>query len=408
MFLTDLQKKVSSTYILTLGLMWYPLPGLDGVKIFHLLSLFLIGLSAIKGLIRGLSIPKNYAGLVICLYFLHVFISIWGTVFVPNSWEPIKLLAWLVQILGCYIVSMTFLHNRENLASLFSASIYIFLSSFIVLSGLPILNVIELFIDAIVYADPNIIIFKFLAKAPNFQVIFGEDGVDGFRHTISIYLVVSLILILYFKPKRLWEIVAAGIAFLLILLFQSRSAWLSLFFFILLYSLHYFMSGKMNLRKFMLTVLTILFASIAGYFVMGLMLERLSSTASYDERLMRIDEGLMLIDQFSFTPISQSMREFGSSHIFVFDSYYHSGVLGLLVSILILVVHIALLYPRNLVFDFSYVFASSLIVTSMIRLLTAGSGLAGPGSLLALFAGLAILIMKRKENDHLTYAEETR
>ena len=86
------------------------------------------------------------------------------------------------------------------------------------------MEVVSIFRDAIVNANPKVIIFKFFGNAPLFLQL-SEDGLDGLRHGISQFLLLVFLVNAVAAKSRL-DFLALIISGALILLLQSRATWL--------------------------------------------------------------------------------------------------------------------------------------------------------------------------------------
>ena len=376
----NIELRLASATLLSVGILWYPLLTSMGVKT-HQLFIFV---SAIVGLLSGNLIVylKNKIRSDIFFVFLilwYIFTLFW-TIISPGNWSPIKVTSFLVQIImGNYILALI-LRNEGFffLRKLMNLSLLVFFIPMIFLSGLPPISVVQTFADGILQANPKIIIFGFFGKAPIFTS-FDADGLDGLRHTISLYLVFIAGLNLIKQNGKNNLFMFFGVTLVIIIL-QSRSAWLSLVPFLLAFFVDFYFLNKRNGFFAILGRLAFISAvvTLSIMVFIPLIMNRLSGTGSYEERGHRIKEALELVDKMSISPITE--RIYGSSHMFIFDTYYASGAVGLVCALfLCFVLFIRSLPSNRLSLDLQnakFLFG----IPFLVRLFTAGSGLPGIGS----------------------------
>lgn len=377
-----IELKVASATLLSVGILWYPLLDSVGLKTHQLL----IFLSAIVGIISGnlfiyLKTKIRSDLFFVCLIVWYIFTVLW-TIIAPGDWSPIKVTSFLTQIImGNYILALI-LRNKGflYLRKLMNLSLLVFFLPMIFLSGFPPISVLQIFADGILQANPKVIIFGFFAKAPIFTS-FDADGLDGLRHTISLYLVfIAGLNLIRINGKN--NVFTFFVITLVIIILQSRSAWLSLVPFLIAFIVDlYFLSKRNGLFGiFGRLVFVPSIITFSMFVFIPLIINRLSGTGSYEEREYRIEEALVLVDKLSISPITD--RIYGSSHMFIFDTYYASGIIGLASALFLCCVLLIRSLPssrlsldlKNAKFLFGIPF--------LVRLFTAGSGLPGIGSTL--------------------------
>lgn len=388
-FLRRLDLLLCQLLLISFSVLWFPITAEDGVKVHHIVIVALSIVAAISGSIFAFlhaslrETPVLHFALILWTLTLIITTTVFDT-----AWTPIKVTAFLAQILVGNYAAYRLVSARgvQGLKAPLNISIAIFLVTFFGLSGVPLGNIVEMFLRSITTANPNIIIFELLARAPLFQS-FSEDGLDGLRHTISVYLVLVLLVNACGLRSRL-DVVLCFMLLFLILLLQSRSAWLSLIGPAVAIGIA--QMWRMSAGQWLLTIMVGPVATAVAAITLGPILwTRLSQTQSYDARTDRLDEAVAYLGQYSLKPITM-FREFSSPHMFIFDSYYSGGIFAFFVACIVATCVGAKCLPRGKIIfhpaHLAFVFAAPLFV----RLFTAGSGLPGVGATFAFSVALAL------------------
>ena len=381
-FFLPIELNLARLLIISSSLLWYPLTS-SGIKLHQLIIILLASIGIMSG-----NLIKHFIFSIQKSPFLIIFITLWFcilftfTALYDASWSPIKIISFYLMFIvsnyGVYILIKE--RNESFLLKILNQSLIIFLFVFLFLTGLEVSEVFNIFYKAIINANPKIIIFGFFGNAPIFLAL-SEDGLDGLRHTISFYLVLVCLVnfVFYKKSKHIY----LGI-FLLALIFimQSRSAWLSLalvlpFLSIRLPKIKFSILKWIGILSIILPTIILLLIQIAPLIFVRIF----ESGSSYTGRLARISEALNLLGQFKLTPISLQ-REFSSSHIFIFDSYFSGGLIGFLLALLIIFSMFFIMFPNKISLNDKIPMTSLLILPIMVRFFTAGNGLPGIGSVL--------------------------
>ena len=127
---------------------------------------------------------------------------------------------------GCFAIYLILsTYGVSSLKSHLNYSLLAFFIIFLFFTGLEPVEVVSIFRDAIVNANPKLI-FKFFGNAPLFLQL-SEDGLDGLRHGISQFLLLVFLVNAVAAKSRL-DFLALIISGALILLLQSRTTWLAM------------------------------------------------------------------------------------------------------------------------------------------------------------------------------------
>ncbi len=381
--------------LVSLSILWYPIFSEDGVKAHHIIIIVLAAVATASGTLPSFL----HAEVQRRPFFYFALLGWYLTLLVTTSafdtaWTPVKVTSYSAQLLiGTYAAFR--LVQTKGIAGLkrpLNISFVIFLITFFGLSGVPLSNIADSFVRSIATASPNIIIFDFLARAPLFQS-FSEDGLDGLRHTVSMYLLLALLVNLMQIRKRTDIAISLALAILIVLL-QSRSAWLAFIGPAIAFGIA--KASRLRAGQWLLVLVTFPILAIGTVLTFGPVIwTRMTQSDSYSGRAERLDEALLYLRDFSFEPISM-FREFSSPHMFVFDSYYSGGVVAFILACFIcLYVAIQCLPKGRIVLQpahLGFVFA----VPLLIRLFTAGSGLPGMGATFGFSVALALNALPRK------------
>lgn len=380
---TQIELYLSRLLVLSASVLWYPLGAEEGIKVHHLIIAVLTPVSILSGnLLNHLYQtarlnPVFFVGMVGWLLTLT-----FTTLSADAAWSPVKVISFFLQVMMSNYAIYRILQSgtMNDLKRLLNFSLLLFSMPFFFLSGIPFLEVINIIVQTVLTANPKIIIFQFLAKAPLFQR-FSEDGLDGLRHTISLYfLLVLLVNIIQVRRKFDLAIILFLVFFLAV--FQSRSAWVGLTvpFVVLLLVKAYFAKIKMTQWLPIFLLATTLFSG-AVTLLAPMILARLQHTDSYSARVHRIAEAWDFLGDLSVAPITMN-RMFGSSHMYIFDSYFAGGLFGFIFAMFFIFGVVLSSVPKSKIRDnaatVGFIFAFPLLV----RLFTAGSGLPGIGATL--------------------------
>ena len=389
---------LSRLLILSSSLLWYPIVLLGGVKTHHVIIIILALTTCLSGnLINHIYLTfKRYPFLIMGMFGWVLVLSV-TTLLADTSWSLTKVISFFLQILiGNYAVTVVMADSGlDGLKKLLNFSLIFFLIPIIFFSGIPTIDVIEIVYRTIVQANPKIIIFEFLAKAPLF-LSFDADGLDGLRHTISLYLVLVFLVNLFANKKNWFDFLIIVFVIFIIVTLQSRAAWLALLPSIAVYMFFQVFVGRRSAMVWFVLVVFVLLVVIVAITILGpLIVSRLTHVDSYGERMYRFHDAWNWFADLSFSPITMN-RMYGSSHTFIFDSYYSGGILGFILSAVIIFTVVATSFPHTRArFEFRYlifIFAFPLIV----RMLTAGSGLPGFGATLCFSVALYLAMHRRK------------
>lgn len=391
---TDLA--LAKLLVLSVSILWFPILG--SVKAHQVLvALLLISGTVGGGLIRFLGAQFKCApGLFGSLFAWGIY-TFYTAALMPANWAPLDILKFVAQfVLSSYaiflILSKSGMSCLQRYANL---SLIVFLTICVFFVGYSPVESFNIFFEAIVTANPKIIIFKFFGSAPLF-VELSADGLDGLRHGISQYLLLIL-LINAVVAQSVKEYALMLIIFILILLLQSRATWLAMFLAAFFYLSRNVFFTRHNIKTLLLALLTGCIGAAATSALLPLLFARIfESTSSYEGRLDRLTEALQLLD-VSFAP-QMSERMFSSSHMFLFDSYYASGLIGFLLAAVVVLNMVKYALPpfvwsRSLV-SLGFIFSFPIL----IRMFTVGNGL--PGIAAALCFGVAMYYLSLGRRAH--------
>lgn len=401
-YLQRIELLLAQALILSASVLWYPIGAESGVKVHHIIIVMLTLLSLFSGgliafVYRNLKHqPILFFGLIGWLVTV-----LFTTLMFDTAWTPVKVTSFFLQVfIGNFAVYLVI--EKRGLAGLkrvLNRSLIVFICTFFLLSGVPIFDVVEMFHRAVVTANPNVIIFEFLGRAPLFRS-FSEDGLDGLRHTTSMYLVLVLLVNLLHIRSRGDVALVTALIFLLLML-QSRSAWMALFFaFLVIVATNLVMRRKKLTHWFVILVATpVVLVSIVNY-LGSILLVRLTDVRSYSGRTERFAEAWNYFADLSFAPITMQ-RQFSSPHMFLFDTYYSGGLIAILFAGIIVACVLAASVPRRTIRYEPMHLAFVLAIPLLVRLFTAGSGLPGLGATLAFAVALALASAPRHQPERI-------
>lgn len=399
-YLRKIELFLAQMLLLSASVLWYPIGSESGAKAHHVIILLLTLVSILSGDIFRFVFANIKRRPIFFLSFLCWLLTlVTTTVIFDTAWTPVKVISFFLQILIGNLAVFHVVQERGliGLQRTLNFSLVIFFIVFIFLTGVPLNNMLELVFRAIITANPNLIIFEFLGKAPLFQS-FSEDGLDGLRHTISMYIVLCLLMNLIQLRNRYYLALSVVLALVLIVL-QSRSAWVALFIPLLVLGLYKLATVRLKLANWLLIIgPTPLLAAAAALSLSPIIMTRLQNTESYTGRADRFLEAWEFFGKMSLAPITM-VRDFSSPHMFIFDSYYSGGLIGMFFACVFLLTIITASLPRAKVrLDPAYLgflFATPLLV----RLFTAGSGLPGLGATLAFSVAITLNQLRREKGD---------
>lgn len=380
--------------VLSASILWFPIVG--SVKAHQLLILLLLlsGLAG-GGLIRFLGAQFKYQTAVFGSLFAWGAYSLFISVLMPANWGALDILKFLAQfVLGGYAIFLILSNfGMSCLQRYVNLSLIIFFTIFIFFVGYSPGESLKIFLEAIVTANPKLIIFRFFGNAPLFLEL-SEEGLDGLRHGISQYL----LLILFVNTtvaQSVKEYVLMFFIFLLILLLQSRATWAAMFLAAFFYCLRNMFFMRFTLKTLLMTVLAGGLTLAVVYALLPLLYVRLfEATGSYEGRLDRLMEALQLLD-LSFAP-QMSERMFHSSHMFLFDSYYAGGIIGFLMAAVVLLTLVKCALPplvwTRSTMSIAFIFSFPILV----RLFTVGNGLPGVAAILCFGVASYYLCLEKR------------
>jgi|SaaInlStandDraft_1057018.scaffolds.fasta_scaffold04729_5 hypothetical protein len=381
--LLNIELRLAKLLVMSSSILWYPIIS-SGIKLHHILIILLAFLGTISG-----NLIKHFIYSLHKTPFFILFITFWFctllvyTAIYDSSWDFIKVVSfYLMIIISNYAIYILISREgAESILKLLNQSLIIFLFVFIFLTGLAPFEVFEIIYKAVSNADPKIIIFGFFGNAPIFLEL-SEDGLDGLRHTISFYLVLICLCNFIFSKKSLHTFIGIFIIFLILVL-QSRSAWLSLGLvlpFIFINKIPYVKFSIFKWAGLFLIIVPTFLASLVK--IIPLVFNRLfEATDSYDGRLLRLSEAWNLLAQFNFIPAT-NQRDFSSSHMFIFDSYFSGGMLGFISAFLIICSIFSMVFTKKLILVRKFPLPYLLVIPILVRFFTAGNGLPGIGAVL--------------------------
>jgi hypothetical protein len=125
-----------------------------------------------------------------------------------------------------------------------------------------------------------------------------------------------------------------------------------------------------------------------------LIIARLGNYKSYLGRFDRLLEAYDFIGDFSIVPITLN-RIFGSSHMFIFDSYYSGGIIGFVFACLLVFAVVRECIPKWKINGYYWQFGFCFAIPFFVRLFTAGSGLPGIGATLGFSVALCLHTMPK-------------
>jgi len=394
--LTSIELGLCKLLILSTSILWYPLSLSVDVKAHHVVLIAIAFLSLMSGRLLTYLVAEAFKAPLLIFGLLGWLTALTCTVvFFDTTWDLIKVLSFSVQIvIGNYAVfKLLQLGELGDIRRLLNISFIIFIFSFFALSGNSLQDFVNLIVGIVTTGNGREML-NFFARAPLFQSI-SADGLDGLRHTISMYL--SLIFLLNIvSPSKKSSGLLVSMLLILIVFFQSRSAWVALIIPLLVFGVM-----KIDIKLTIAKWVWLIFSALTGlglfvYYLMPILFNRAMEVGSYGGRLERLDESIYYLGDLSFLPISGT-REFGSSHMFIFDSYYSGGLVAFVFSIFIVISVICVcLPPRKIRFSATSL-SFTLAYLFIVRLFTAGSGLPGIGASL----GYSIALNVRPKGDSL-------
>lgn len=394
--LTSIELGLCKLLIVSTSVLWFPLSSSVDIKLHHVVLIAIAFLSLMSGRLLTYLVAEAFKAPLLIFGLLG-----WGTALIctvvlfDTTWNLTKIISFIIQIIiGNYAVfKLLQLGELSDIRRLFNISFILFSFSFFALSGNSLQDFSNLIADIVTTGNGKAML-NFFARAPLFQS-FSADGLDGLRHTISMYL--SLIFLLNIvSPSKNSSGFLVILLLILIVLFQSRSAWLALIIPLLIVGI-----TKIDIKLTVIKWLWVFFSVFSGvgliiYYLIPILVNRALEVESYDGRLERFAESLHYLDDLSFLPISGT-REFGSSHMFIFDSYYSGGLVAFVFSIFIVVsVAWVCFPPRQIRFSESSL-SFTLAYLFIVRLFTAGSGLPGIGA--SLGYSIALNAGTKRERD---------
>ena len=387
--LLKLELWLASALVLSASLLWYPVEFLGDLKVHHVLLAFLAFASAFSGSLAAFILseirvrPFLYVSLILWYVVVFCLTSLFQT-----TWTPSKVSAFFLQIVMGKFAIRTIARARglPQIARLLNWSLLVFLISFFFFSGYDLSETFQMFFSLLSTGNGRVLL-NFFAGAPLF-LSFSEDGLDGLRHTVSMYLCLVALINLFFNDERRGVICILASLFL-IAIFQSRSAWLALFIPLTFFGLSNFPEKRAPVVWFMIIVVGLMVFMGGIRFLTPILYARVVETESYSERVDRFSSSIEYLSQFPLSPVSVD-REFGSSHMFPFDSLYNGGIISFFfAALLVLIILFHSLRWKG--FRLSrHGAACSLSWLLFVRLLTAGSGLPGLGATLGLAISLSV------------------